>query len=105
MWDWSYGGFMWGLWLIAIHLWKNLEHIIMYCYVSYLLNITLNMYCYVYLIKLGRQAPVLAAQAYSCLSFVKSEVILLHIYGKVNNDDMIVFIIIYKCTAKWSTRL
>jgi hypothetical protein len=36
-------------WLIAMHVWKFLEHI-MYCYVSYLLNITPNMYCYVYYI-------------------------------------------------------
>ena len=36
-------------WLIAMHVWKFLEHII-YCYVSYLLNITSNMYCYVYYI-------------------------------------------------------
>jgi hypothetical protein len=36
-------------WLIAMHVWKFLEHTI-YCYVSYLLNITPNMCCYVYYI-------------------------------------------------------
>ena len=55
--------------------------------------------------KLSRQArfaaPELLAQVYSCLCFVKSEVILLHLYGKVNSSDGIVFInLIYICKAE-----
>ena len=36
-------------WLIAMHVWKFLDYI-MYCYVPYLLNISSNMYYYVYYI-------------------------------------------------------
>jgi hypothetical protein len=57
---------------------------------------------------LGRQArfaaPVLVAQVYSCLCFVKSEVILLHLYFKVNGSDGIVFINLhmYSRVKNWS---